>query len=91
MTLGYLYMILSLLCFGSIGIVAKFADAQGCKPTAVYTLAYGWSMLFGTAFVILFGGADFHIPSIVYAIALPFGAASAIGGNVSFAGWNFCP
>ena len=88
-TLGYLYMILSLLCFGSIGIVAKCADARGCKPTAVYTLAYGWSVLFGAIFVILFGAADFHIPSIVYAIALPFGAASAVGGIMFMAGIRY--
>ena len=25
---------------------AKFADARECKPSAVYTLAYGWSVLF---------------------------------------------
>ena len=89
MTIGYLYMILSLLCFGMIGIIAKLADARGCRPSAVYTLAYGWSVLFGAAFVVLFRGADFHVPVIVYAIALPFGVASAIGGIVFMAGIRY--
>ena len=88
-TIGYLYMLLSLLCFGLIGIFAKFADARECKPSAVYTLAYGWSVLFGAMFVILFRGADFHIPAIVYAIALPFGVASAIGGIVFMTGIRY--
>jgi drug/metabolite transporter (DMT)-like permease len=82
-------MILSLLCFGMIGIFAKFADARECRPSAVYTLAYGWSVLFGAVSVILFRGADFHVPTVVYAIALPFGVASAIGGIVFMTGIRF--
>ena len=89
MTLGYFYMILSLTCFGLIGIFAKFADTRDCKPSAVYTLAYGWSLLFGVLFVVLFRGADFHVPRVVYAIALPFGVASAIGGIVFMAGIRY--
>lgn len=86
--MGYFYMILSLTCFGFIGIFAKFADLRGCKPGAVYTLAYGWCVLFGTMFV-LFRGADFHVPITVYAIALPFGVASVIGGIVFLAGVRY--
>ena len=89
MTIGYFYMILSLLCFGMIGIIAKFADARECRPSAVYTLAYGWSVLFGAVFVLLFRGADFRVPAVVYAIALPFGVASAIGGIVFMAGIRY--
>ncbi len=87
--MGYLYMILSLTCFGFIGIFAKIADSRGCKPSAVYTLAYGWSLLFGVIFVVLFRSADFRVPIVVYAIALPFGVASVIGGIVFLAGIRF--
>lgn len=87
--MGYLYMILSLTCFGFIGIFAKFADSRGCKPSAVYTLAYGWSVLFGAIFVALFRGADFRVPGVVYEIALPFGVASVIGGIVFLSGIRF--
>ena len=87
--MGYLYMILSLTCFGFIGIFAKFADSRGCKPSAVYTLAYGWAVLFGVLFVALFRGADFRVPGVVYEIALPFGVASVIGGIVFLAGIRF--
>lgn len=87
-SLSYVYMILSLTSFSLIGIVAKYADVQGCKPSAVYTLAYSWSLLFGILFV-LFSGAHFHVPAVVYAVALPFGAASAIGGIVFMAGIRY--
>lgn len=89
MNLGYLYMVLSLTSFGLIGIFAKFADTRDCRPSAVYTLAYGWSMLFSALFVVLFRGGSFHVPGIVYVIALPFGVASAIGGIVFMAGIRY--
>ena len=89
MNLGYLYMVLSLTSFGLIGIFAKFADTRDCRPSAVYTLAYGWSMLFSALFVILFRGGSFHVPGIVYVIALPFGVAIAIGGMVFMAGIRY--
>lgn len=87
--IGYLYMILSLTCFGFIGIFAKVADSRSCKPSAVYTLAYGWSVLFGILFVAIFSEADFRVPAVVYEIALPFGVASVIGGIVFLAGIRF--
>jgi drug/metabolite transporter (DMT)-like permease len=87
--MGYLYMIMSLTCFGFIGICAKLADTRGCKPVAVYTLAYGWSFLFGAVFVALFRGADFRVPTAIYAIALPFGVASVVGGIVFLAGIRY--
>ena len=42
----------------------------------------------GTLFA-LFRGADFHVPIAVYAIALPFGVASVIGGIVFLAGVRY--
>lgn len=89
MTLGYVYMILSLSCFGCIGILVKFADLKGCKPSAVYAAAYGWCVLFGIAFVMLFRGGSFHIPGVVYAIAIPFGMVSALGGIVFMKGVSY--
>jgi drug/metabolite transporter (DMT)-like permease len=87
--MGYLYMIISLTCFGFIGIFAKLADMRGCKPVAVYTLAYGWSLLLGAVFVAFFRGGDFRVPMVVYAIALPFGVVSVIGGMVFLAGIRY--
>ena len=89
MHLGYLYMILSLTSFGLIGITAKFADTRNCKPSAVYMMAYAWSLLFGVLFVFVYRHGNFHMPTIVYAIALPFGAAGAIGGIVFMSGIRY--
>jgi drug/metabolite transporter (DMT)-like permease len=89
MPLGYLYMVLSLTSFGLIGITAKFADTRGCKPAAVYMLAYVWSCLFGILFVLYFRQGDFHVPFTVYAIAIPFGAAGALGGMVFMSGIRY--
>ncbi|MBS1800606.1 MAG: hypothetical protein JSS95_12370 [Acidobacteria bacterium] len=89
MPLGYLYMMLSLTSFGLIGITAKLADTWGCKPPAVYMLAYVWSSLFGILFVLLYRHGNFHVPFAVYAIAVPFGAAGALGGMVFMAGIRY--
>ncbi|MGH9585525.1 MAG: EamA family transporter [Acidobacteriaceae bacterium] len=88
MSLGYGYMILSLICFGMIGVFAKYADVQECKPSAVYTLAYSWSLGFSVFFILISGGG-FHVPLVIYEVALPFGAASAIGGIVFMAGIRY--
>src|SRR5262249_7759493 len=47
------------------------------------------SLLFGVVFVVLFRGADFHVPMVVYAIALPFGVLSVIAGIVFMAGIRY--
>jgi drug/metabolite transporter (DMT)-like permease len=88
MTLGYVYMILSLTCFGLIGIFIKFGETRGCKPRALSTLAYGWALLF--AFLLMvYQGSHFDAPRAVYLIALPFGVASVIGVIVFMMGVRF--
>lgn len=87
--MGYFYMILSLSSFGLIGICAKLADLRGCKPVPVFTLAYAWCALFGAIFVALFRGMDFKVPVTIYAIAIPFGIASVIGGMVFLEGVRY--
>jgi drug/metabolite transporter (DMT)-like permease len=82
-------MILSLSCFGSIGILVKFATVRRCRPSAVYALAYAWAVLFSIGFVIWFRGGTFHVPPAVYAIAVPFGVMNAIGGIVFMTGVRF--
>ena len=89
MTLSYLYMLLSLTCSGLIGIFIKLADTRGCKPGTIYTFAYCWSLLFSVFSVISFRGAAFHVPAVVYAIALPFGVLNAIGVIVFMAGLRY--
>lgn len=89
MIVGYLCVVLSLTCFGLIGIFAKVADSRGCKPTAVFTLAYGWALLFCAVFLFTFGRGHSHTPASVYAIALPFGVLSVVGGIVFMKGIRY--
>ena len=89
MRVGFLYMILSLTCFGAIGLLVKFADLRRCRATAVYAWAFAWCMAFSAGFVLWFRGGQFHVPSAVYAIAVPFGITSAIGGIVFMSGVRF--
>lgn len=89
MTLGYLYIVLSLTSFGLIGIVAKAADTKQCRPSAVYASAYGWALAFSAFFIISARSADFHAPPTIYWIALPFGVFSALGGIVFMAGIRY--
>lgn len=82
-------MILSLTCFGGIGLLIKFANLRQCRPGAVYAWAYAWCVTFSAGFVMWFRGGQFHVPSAVYAIALPFGIMNAIAGIVFMAGVRF--
>jgi len=86
---GFLYMILSLTCFGAIGLLVKFANLRQCRPGAVYAWAYAWCIAFSAGFVMWFRGGQFHVPAAVYAIAVPFGIMNAIGGIVFMAGVRF--
>jgi drug/metabolite transporter (DMT)-like permease len=89
MRVGFLYMILSLTCFGAIGLLVKFANLRRCRPGAVYSWAYAWCVAFSAAFVMWLRGGQFHVPAAVYAIAVPFGIMNAIGGIVFMAGVRF--
>jgi hypothetical protein len=86
---GFLYMILSLTCFGAIGLLVKFADLRRCRPGAVYSWAYAWCVAFSIVFVMWFRGGQFHVPPAVYGIAVPFGIMNAIGGIVFMSGVRF--
>ena len=89
MRVGFLYMILSLTCFGTIGLLVKFANLRRCRPSAVYAWAYAWCVAFSVGFVMWFRGGHFNVPAAVYVIAVPFGIMNAIGGIVFMAGVRF--
>ena len=82
-------MILSLTCFGAIGLLVKFANLRQCRPGAVYAWAYAWCVIFSSGFVMWFHGGQFHVPPALYAVAVPFGIMNGIGGIVFMAGVRF--
>jgi drug/metabolite transporter (DMT)-like permease len=86
--MGYVYMILSLTCFGLIGIFIKFAETRGGGPRALSTFAYAWCVLF--AFLLMsYRGIHFAVPGIVYELAVPFGVVSVIGVIAFMAGVRY--
>jgi drug/metabolite transporter (DMT)-like permease len=82
-------MVLSLICFGAIGLLVKFANLRQCRPGAVYAWAYAWCVAFSAGFVMCFRSGQFHVPTAVYVIAVSFGIMNAIGGIVFMAGVRF--
>ena len=80
MNSGYFYMAMAVVSFSLTGIFAKVADTRQCRPTAIYTLLYFWSLVLVSVFGVLGRGASFGAPATVVWIALPFGFAAVIGG-----------
>ncbi len=80
MNLGYLYMGMAVAAFSLTGIFAKVADTRDCRPSAIYTLLYAWSLILVAGFALLGKGASFSAPAPVIWIALPFGVSAVIGG-----------
>jgi len=75
---GYLYTLLGLLSFSSLGVLHKVADVKKCRPAAVNALIYGWSLLFSVLTVVLVKGTTPSAPGSVIWIAVPFGVAASI-------------
>ncbi len=78
MNSGYLYTLLGLLSFSSLGVLHKVADVKNCRPAAVNVLIYGWSLLFSILTVTLVQGSTPAAPASVVSIAVPFGVAASV-------------
>lgn len=73
-------MVAALVCYGMLGVFAKVADNQGCRPRPLYMLLFFWACLLVCGFVLFSQHGDFNIPLKVYWIALPFGILAAVAG-----------
>jgi drug/metabolite transporter (DMT)-like permease len=77
MTEGYLYTLLALLAFGTLGVFHKLADTFQCRPSSVNALLYGWSLVFVTITLAMKHGA-WAVPSGVPSLAIPFGVSASV-------------
>ncbi|HEX7361933.1 MAG TPA: hypothetical protein VF283_15695 [Bryobacteraceae bacterium] len=70
--------VLALLSFSALGVLAKMADVKRARPSAINLLLYSSSL--GLILLITFAqhGGMPASPLFVKAVALPFGACSAI-------------
>ena len=77
MTEGYLYTLLALVAFGTLGVFHKLADTFHCRPSSVNALLYGWSLVFVTITLATKPGA-WAVPSGVAVLAIPFGVSASV-------------
>jgi len=77
MTAGYLYALLALAGFGTLGIFHKLADTCDCRPGPVNALLYSSSLLF-LSIALAVGGQGWAAPPSVPVLAIPFGVSASI-------------
>jgi hypothetical protein len=77
MHVGYLYILLSLGSYSSLGILHKIAEVKFCRAEAVSTLMCAWSLclLLGAD---LLAGRSLHAPVHIATLALPFGICAGV-------------
>jgi hypothetical protein len=77
MHLGYIYILLSLSSYSSLGILHKVAEVKNCRPLPISVLMCAWSLVFlsGAGFVV---GKNLHTPFQIIKLALPFGVCAGI-------------
>jgi len=77
MTQGYLYTLVALGAFGTLGIFHKLADTLRCRPSSVNAMLYAWSLVF-TAIALAISPAGWNAPAGVAGLALPFGVSASV-------------
>ncbi len=78
MNSGYVYMMLGLVSFSTLGVFHKIAEVQKCRPSAINALLYGWSALLSFVLITAIQGATPTVPRSVISIAIPFGVSAAV-------------
>jgi drug/metabolite transporter (DMT)-like permease len=78
MHIGYIYVLLALVSFSSLGILHKVAEVRGCRPLPVSMLMCAWSLVFLVAIGVVVVGNTLQAPGSVAALALPFGVSAGI-------------
>jgi hypothetical protein len=75
---GYIYVLLALLSFSSLGILHKVAEVRGCRPLPISMLMCAWSMFFLIVIGVIVVGNALSAPGFVAALALPFGVSAGV-------------
>jgi drug/metabolite transporter (DMT)-like permease len=77
MTQAYLYTLVALVSFGTLGIFHKLADTFRCRPSSVNAMLYAWSLVFA-AIMLVINPAGWNAPGSVAGLALPFGVSASV-------------
>lgn len=75
---GFVYTLLALLSYSTLGILHKVADVKGTRPAAINVLLYLSSLLILLIGGVFSGASLFTGPLSARLLALPFGVCSAI-------------
>jgi drug/metabolite transporter (DMT)-like permease len=75
---GFVYTLLALLSYSTLGILHKVADVKGSRPAAINVLLYFSSLLILLIAGVFTGTGLFTGPLPAKLLALPFGVSSAI-------------
>jgi EamA domain-containing membrane protein RarD len=77
MHLGYIYILLSLCSYSSLGILHKVAEVKNCRALSISVLMCVWSLIFLSS-IGLVVGKSLHAPLPIVSLALPFGVCAGI-------------
>jgi drug/metabolite transporter (DMT)-like permease len=78
--MGYVYMFLGLGSFSMLGVFAKIADIERCRPSALYVLLFCWACALSWFASLVSGQPVGAAPAKVIWLGLPFGVAGALAG-----------
>lgn len=76
MTPAILFAFGAMGAYAALGLLHKYADRAGCRPQQINLLLFAWSAAFSAASMLI-RGESLHVPSGVWAIALPSGSCAA--------------
>jgi drug/metabolite transporter (DMT)-like permease len=75
---GFVYALLALLSYSTLGVLHKLADVKGCRPPAINVLLYSSSLSILLLAGMFAGSSIFAGPPAAKLLAIPFGMSSAI-------------
>jgi drug/metabolite transporter (DMT)-like permease len=86
MTIGYLFLIGSLIAFGALGIFHKVADHPDCRPRIITALLLGCGAALTAIYTALFDRHGLHMPGKVLAI----GATAGVFASIALFAFQAC-
>lgn len=78
MNFGYLFLLLSLAAFGTLGIFHKIADHPDCRPKMTALLLFFWGAVFSAIYTGVFDEIGIQFPARVVMIGGCTGAVAAL-------------
>lgn len=78
MNFGYVFLLLAMTAFGTLGIFHKIADHPECRPKMTALLLFFWGGVFALIYTAGFDSKGLHFPEHVVIIGIVTGAIAAL-------------